>query len=186
MRLADFPNHLCRAFRREYFLAFHLRRVRSLRLYNPSTDGIYVSARAASNDHRRSWQTIAVELVASLAGINRMRPDWKQGPASAISGRSKDGRTLQPIDNPFGPGVSPMSSVHSVTYVSGMNPRESGAGEGNRTLVVSLGSGLNPLFFIYLRRNLLKNPDLGYRCLPLPPGVYRRDCHNLSHTIRTI
>jgi transposase InsO family protein len=28
-------------------------------------------------------------------------------------------RTLQPLDNPFGPGLSPMSSVRSVTYVSG-------------------------------------------------------------------
>ena len=27
-------------------------------------------------------------------------------------------KTLQPLDNPFGPGLSPMSLVHSVTYVS--------------------------------------------------------------------
>ena len=35
-------------------------------------------------------------------------------------------RTLQPIDNPFGPRVSPMSWVHCVTYVSGMDPFKDG------------------------------------------------------------
>jgi len=28
-------------------------------------------------------------------------------------------KTLQPLDNPFGPTVSPMYPVHSVSYVSG-------------------------------------------------------------------
>src|SRR5829696_6773290 len=28
-------------------------------------------------------------------------------------------RTLQPLDNPFGPGLSPMCEVRSATYVSG-------------------------------------------------------------------
>ena len=42
-------------------------------------------------------------------------------------------RTLQTIDNPFGPGVSPMSQVQSVTYVSGSDPSENGSGGGIRT-----------------------------------------------------
>ena len=49
-------------------------------------------------------------------------------------------KTLQPIDNPFGPGLSPMSLVQSVTHVSGLYIWKTGAGEGNRTLVCSLGS----------------------------------------------
>ena len=49
-------------------------------------------------------------------------------------------KTLQPLDNPFGPRLSPMSQVRSVTYVSGPDTNFAGAGEGNRTLVVSLGS----------------------------------------------
>ena len=42
-------------------------------------------------------------------------------------------RTLQPLDNPFGPRLSPMSQVRSVTYVSGMDPRNDGSGGGTRT-----------------------------------------------------
>src|SRR6267154_6814084 len=45
-------------------------------------------------------------------------------------------KTLQPLNNPFGPKVSP---VRSVTYVFGPDPLESGAGDGNRTHVRSLG-----------------------------------------------
>jgi hypothetical protein len=32
-------------------------------------------------------------------------------------------KTLQPLDNPFGTGLSPMSSVRFVTYVSGPDSR---------------------------------------------------------------
>src|SRR6266478_1468004 len=42
-------------------------------------------------------------------------------------------KTLQPLDNPFGPKVSPMSPVRSVTYVSGPNLGFSGGGGGIRT-----------------------------------------------------
>ena len=42
-------------------------------------------------------------------------------------------RTLQTIDNPFGTRLSPMSSVHSVTHVSGPDPFENGATSRTRT-----------------------------------------------------
>jgi hypothetical protein len=32
-------------------------------------------------------------------------------------------KTLQPLDNPFGTRLSPMSQVRSVTYVSGLDTR---------------------------------------------------------------
>ena len=35
--------------------------------------------------------------------------------------------TLQPLDNPFGPRLSPRSSVRSVTYVSGLDTELAGA-----------------------------------------------------------
>jgi hypothetical protein len=38
--------------------------------------------------------------------------------------------TLQPLDNPFGPRLSPMSSERSVTYVSG--PDRLSAGRSGR------------------------------------------------------
>lgn len=41
-----------------------------------------------------------------------------------------DQRTLQAIDNPFGTRLSPMSWGRSVTYVSGLDKRKTGAGEG--------------------------------------------------------
>src|SRR6202030_1549450 len=49
-------------------------------------------------------------------------------------------KTLQPLDNPFGTRLSPMSLVRGVTYLSGPDTLNLGAGEGNRTLVCSLGS----------------------------------------------
>jgi hypothetical protein len=42
-------------------------------------------------------------------------------------------RVLEPLENPFGPKVLPMSSVRCVTHVSGPDPRESGGREGIRT-----------------------------------------------------
>jgi hypothetical protein len=39
-------------------------------------------------------------------------------------------KTLQPLDNPFGPGLSPMSQVRSVTHVSGTDRRQLAEGEG--------------------------------------------------------
>jgi hypothetical protein len=44
-------------------------------------------------------------------------------------------KTLQPLDNPFGPGLSPMSQVRSVTYVSGPDKKGSG-GEDVRPIGV--------------------------------------------------
>jgi hypothetical protein len=40
---------------------------------------------------------------------------------------------LEPLDNPFGPKVYPMSPVRSVTYVSGPDPEKYGAPGGIRT-----------------------------------------------------
>ena len=42
-------------------------------------------------------------------------------------------RTLQPLDNPFGTRLSPISEVRSVTYVSGLDRASPGAGGGTRT-----------------------------------------------------
>jgi hypothetical protein len=42
-------------------------------------------------------------------------------------------RTLQTIDDPFGTKLSPMSSVHSVTHVSGSDTGYGGSGGGIRT-----------------------------------------------------
>ncbi len=39
-------------------------------------------------------------------------------------------KTLQTIDNPFGPRLSPMSQVSCVTYVSGPDPEFFGCGGG--------------------------------------------------------
>jgi hypothetical protein len=39
-------------------------------------------------------------------------------------------KTLQTIDNPFGTRLSPMSQVHSVTYVSGPDNCEMAEREG--------------------------------------------------------
>jgi len=33
-----------------------------------------------------------------------------------------EARVLKPLDNPFGPRLSPMQPVHCVTYVSGPDP----------------------------------------------------------------
>ena len=44
------------------------------------------------------------------------------------------------LDNPFGPRLSPMSSVRSVTHVSGSDNGTFGAGEGIRTLDPNLGN----------------------------------------------
>jgi hypothetical protein len=33
---------------------------------------------------------------------------------------------LEPIDNPFGPRLLPMQPVHSVTHVSGLDPKAVG------------------------------------------------------------
>ena len=41
--------------------------------------------------------------------------------------------TLKPLDNPFGTRLSPMSQVRSVTYVSGLDNRGTGAARGIRT-----------------------------------------------------
>ena len=48
-------------------------------------------------------------------------------------------KTLQPLDNPFGPRLSPMSQVRSVTYLSGSDKCESGAPDRIRTCGVCLG-----------------------------------------------
>ena len=42
-------------------------------------------------------------------------------------------KTLQPLDNPFGTRLLPMSREHSVTYVSGTDTRTDGAQGRNRT-----------------------------------------------------
>ncbi len=42
-------------------------------------------------------------------------------------------RVLEPLENPFGPKVLPMSPVRCVTHVSGPDPIRNGAGGGNRT-----------------------------------------------------
>ena len=55
-------------------------------------------------------------------------------------------KTLQPLDNPFGPRLSPMSQVRCVTHVSGPDPRIFGAGEGIRTLDPNLGKREFALF----------------------------------------
>ena len=47
-------------------------------------------------------------------------------------------KTLQPLDNPFGMRLSPISWVRPVTYVAGLDKENRGAGEGNRPLVFSL------------------------------------------------
>ena len=39
-------------------------------------------------------------------------------------------KTLQPLDNPFGPRLSPMSWVRSVTHVSGLDKYPIGGGRG--------------------------------------------------------
>jgi hypothetical protein len=45
-------------------------------------------------------------------------------------------KTLQPLDNPFGPRLSPISEVHSVTHVFGPDRQTSVAeGDGFETLV---------------------------------------------------
>ncbi len=41
-----------------------------------------------------------------------------------------DKRTLQPLENPFGPKVLPMSLERSVTYVSGLDNKVFGAAGG--------------------------------------------------------
>ncbi len=38
-------------------------------------------------------------------------------------------RVLEPLDNPFGPRLSPMLPVRSVTHVSGLDPEDFGRGE---------------------------------------------------------
>jgi hypothetical protein len=43
-------------------------------------------------------------------------------------------KTLQPLDNPFGTRLSPMSQVRSVTYVSGPYTAIYGGGSWIRTL----------------------------------------------------
>ena len=42
-------------------------------------------------------------------------------------------RVLEPLENPFGPKVLPMSSVRSVTHVSGLDPEKYGAPGAIRT-----------------------------------------------------
>jgi hypothetical protein len=42
-------------------------------------------------------------------------------------------KTLQPLDNPFGTRLSPMSKVRSVTYVSGPDTQVDGGESGIRT-----------------------------------------------------
>lgn len=49
-------------------------------------------------------------------------------------------KTLQPIDNPFGANVSPMSQVRSVTHVSGPDMKTLERAKGNRTLDAQLGN----------------------------------------------
>jgi hypothetical protein len=48
-------------------------------------------------------------------------------------------RTLQRLDNPFGPRLLPMSEVQSVTHVSGSDTLCFGAGDGIRTHDPNLG-----------------------------------------------
>jgi len=43
-------------------------------------------------------------------------------------------KTLQLIDNPFGTRLSPICSKQTVTHLSGMDRRPTGAGEGTQTL----------------------------------------------------
>jgi hypothetical protein len=43
-------------------------------------------------------------------------------------------KTLQPLDNPFGTRLSPLSQVRSVTYVSGLDNNSIGERGGTRTL----------------------------------------------------
>ncbi len=44
-----------------------------------------------------------------------------------------ENRVLEPLDNPFGPKLSPMSLVRSVSHVSGSDPLMNGRGGGIRT-----------------------------------------------------
>jgi hypothetical protein len=48
-------------------------------------------------------------------------------------------KTLQPLDNPFGTRLSPMSQVRGVTYVSGPDNQRAG-GEGGRRTTIHLRS----------------------------------------------
>jgi hypothetical protein len=60
-------------------------------------------------------------------------------------------KTLQPLDNPFGPGLSPMSQVRSVTHLSGPDRQACGGWGVSRTHVhhrsLAFGKLLVPLLF---------------------------------------
>jgi hypothetical protein len=61
------------------------------------------------------------------------RSSWNATGTGLSRKSTLEQNTLQPLDNPFGPRLSPMSSERSVTYVSGPDTDNSGEPAGTRT-----------------------------------------------------
>jgi hypothetical protein len=82
-------------------------------------------------------------------------------------------KTLQPLDNPFGTRLSPMSQVRGVTYVSGPDNQRAG-GEGDRQTIVQLRSSLFTNVSIKHEIRALFDPFVFLG--PLSAGTIRRRC----------